>query len=119
MGYHPFQPRPLKKIQRWEYIDLSTLLDGAQHEQTNFSVSHNGKLLIMGPTDRTKQNEVISDLRTWLQAFSRMMATLVSASSTTKEESVGLAVYLHLILQLHHGGYDMTRSIESGLQQGA
>ena len=30
------------------------------------------------------------------------MAALVSASSTTKEESVGFAVHLHLILQLHH-----------------
>ena len=80
------------------------LLDGALQKQTNFSASRDGKLLIMGPTARiqTKQ-KVISYLRIWLQAYSRMMAALVSASSTTKEESVGFAVHLHLILQLHHG----------------
>ena len=102
-GLPPIPTKLLEKIQRWEYIDLSTLLDGAQQEQTNFSVSHDGKLLIMGPTDRTQtKRKVISDLRSWLQAYSRMMAALVSASSTTKEESVGLAVHLHSILQLHH-----------------
>ena len=102
-GLPPIPTKLLEKIQRWEYIDLSMLLDGAQQEQTNFSVSHDGKLLIMGPTDRTQtKRKVISDLRTWLQAYSRMMAALVSAPSTTKEESVGLTVHLHLILQLHH-----------------
>ena len=31
-----------------------------------------------------------------------MMAALVAAPATTKEESVSLTVHLHLILQLHH-----------------
>jgi len=57
----------------------------------------------MGTADCNQTKwKVISDLRTWLQAYSRMMAALVSAPSTTKEEPVGLTVHLNLILQLHH-----------------
>jgi len=57
----------------------------------------------MGSADRTQtKRKVISDLRTWVQAYSRMMAALVAALATTKEELVGLTVHLHLTLQLHH-----------------
>ena len=37
----------------------------------------------------------------WLQAYTRFMTALVAADTTTKQESVGLAAHLHLILQLH------------------
>ena len=92
----------LEKIRRWEYIDLSTLLDGVTHETTNVTVSHEGQLLVLGTSDRPQpRKKAISDITTWLQAYTRLMAALVSAESTKKEESVGLVAHLHLILQLH------------------
>ena len=101
-GLSPIPTKLLEKIQHWEYINLSTLLKGANQEQANFTVSHDGKL-IMGSADRTQtKQKAISDLRTWVQACSRMIAALVAAPATTKEESVGRTVHLHLILQLHH-----------------
>ena len=101
-GLPPIPTKLLEKIQRWEYIDLSSLLEGAHQEQANFTVSHDGKLLIMGPADhtQTKQN-TISDLCTWVQAHSRMNTPLVAAPLTNKEEFVSLTVHLHLILQFH------------------
>ena len=98
----PMPTKVLEKIRQWEYIDLSTLLDGATYETPNVTVSHDGQLLILGTSDRPQsRRKAISDITTWLQAYTRFMAALVSAESTKKEESVGLVAHLHLILQLH------------------
>ena len=43
---------------------------------------------------------MISDILSWLQAFSIYTAILVSADTTTKEEAAGLAAYKNLKLQL-------------------
>ena len=92
----------LEKIQRWEYINLFTLLDGASYETPNVTVRHDGQLLVLETSDRAKSNRrLITDITMWLQAYTRFMTALVAADTTTKQESVGLAAHLHLILQLH------------------
>jgi len=44
--------------------------------------------------------KIISDILTWVQAFSVFVAILVSADSTSKDEAAGLAAHAHLIIQL-------------------
>ena len=43
----------------------------------------------------------VSDILTWIKAYSRYMAVLLSSDMTTKEEATELATHLHLILQLY------------------
>lgn len=101
-GMPPIPTKILEKIQRWEYIELSTLLEGASYESPSVTVSHDGQLLVLETTDKAKsRRKTISDVTMWVQAYTRFMAALVSADTTTKQESVGLAAHLHLILQLY------------------
>ena len=66
------------------------------------SLSHEGQLLVLGTSDRPQsRRKAISDITTWLQAYTRLMAALTSAETTKKEESVELVAHLYLILQLH------------------
>lgn len=98
----PIPTKVLEKIQRWEYIELATLLDGATYDTGNVTLCHNGDLLVLEASDRVQsKKKTITDIVTWLQAYTRFMAALVSADSTSKVESVGLIAHLHLILQLH------------------
>lgn len=41
--------------------------------------------------------KLISDILTWVQAFSVFTAILVSSESTSKDEAVGLAAHAHFI----------------------
>ena len=41
-----------------------------------------------------------TDILTWIQAYSRYMAALLSSDTTSKEEAAGLAAHLHMVLQL-------------------
>ena len=101
-GMPPIPTKTLEKIQRWEYIELSTLLDGAAYDTPNVTVCQDGQLLVLETADKAKsRRKTISDITKWLQAYTRFMAALMSADTTTKQESVGLAAHLHLILQLY------------------
>ena len=42
----------------------------------------------------------VNDILSWMQAYSRFMAVLLSVESTSKEEAAGLAAHMHLIIQL-------------------
>ena len=61
----------------------------------------NGQLMVVSSSSqRRRQAAVISDILSWLQAFSIYTAILVSSETTTKEEAAGLAAHTYLILQL-------------------
>ena len=47
-----------------------------------------------------KKKSQITDIISWIQAYSRYMAVLMSCETTTKEEATGLVAHLHLIIQL-------------------
>ena len=47
-----------------------------------------------------KPTRAIKDLASWLQAHARLIVTLLSDAATSKEEAVGLASHLHVVLQV-------------------
>ena len=101
-GMPPIPTKVLVKIRRWEYIDLSTLLDGVTYVTTNVTVSHEGRLLVLGTSNRPQsRRKEISAITTWLQAYTRLVAALVLAEATNIEESAGLVAHPYLILYLH------------------
>ena len=60
-----------------------------------------GQLMVVSSSSQQcRQTAVISDILSWLQAFSIHTAILVSADATTKEEAAGLAAHSYLIIEL-------------------
>ena len=95
-GIPPVSCKLVDKIKKWEYIDLATLLD--DHSTSDQVALLNGQLTVVSSnSQRRRQANAISDVLTWLQAFT---AILVSSDSTTKEEAAGLAAHSYLIIQL-------------------
>ena len=45
---------------------------------------------------------MIDNIMTWLTAFSRFMAVILSTEATSREEAAGLAAHQHVILQLYN-----------------
>ena len=98
-GIPPISCKLVEKIKQWEYIDLATLLD--DHPTSDQGALLNGQLTVVSSnSQRRRQAKAISDILTWLQAFSIFTAVLVSSDSTTKEEAAGLAAHSYLIIQL-------------------
>ena len=98
-GIPPISCKLVEKIKQWEYIDLATLLD--DHPTSDQGPLLNGQLTVVSSnSQRRRQAKAISDILTWLQAFSIFTAVLVSSDSTTKEEAAGLAAHSYLIIQL-------------------
>ena len=98
-GIPPISHKLVEKIRKWEYIDLSSLLDdySPPDQMTLFS----GQLMVVSSSSQQhRQTVVISDILSWLQTFSIYTAILVSADATTKDEAAGLAAHTYLIIQL-------------------
>ena len=75
----PIPTKVLEKIQRREYINLSTLLDGASYETSNVTICHDGQLLVLETSDRAKSKRSITNITMWLQAYTRFTTALVAA----------------------------------------
>ena len=86
----------VEKIRKWEYVDLSCLFEDHNAHPVTFSLNEDGQWV---PEQQRKRKQ-ISDIFSWIKAYSRYMAVLLSSDTTTKEEATGLAAHLHLILQL-------------------
>ena len=99
-GIPPVSSQVIGRIRRWEFIDLSLLLEGADTGET--STSMDGCMAPSTPPAKTprKSPSPIRDLTSWLQAYSRFMTVLLSAPATTKEEAAGLVAHQHLVIQL-------------------
>ena len=98
-GIPPVSHKLVEKIRKWEYIELSSLLE--DHYPPDQMALFNGQLMVISSSSqRRRQAAVISDILSWLQAFSIYTAILVSSETTTKEEAAGLAAHTYLILQL-------------------
>ena len=97
-GIPPVSYKLVEKIRKWEYIELSSLLE--DHSTPDQMALFNGQLMVVSSSYQRRRPAVISDILSWLQAFSIYTAILVSADTTTKEEAAGLAAHTYLILQL-------------------
>ena len=102
-GIPPIPTKLLEKIRRWEYIDLATLI-GDQNQGRDDPVDYNAngnQVVIIESLERTsRKKKAVSDIFTWVQAYSVLVAALTSDKATTKDESVGLVAHQHIILQM-------------------
>ena len=95
-GIPPIQTKLIEKMHRWEYVDLSKLLGSLDPVPDEASLVIEGQQLRMEVPQRNQRRQ----MNTWLEAYSRFMAVVLSAYGTSKEEAVDLAAHMHLILQL-------------------
>ena len=98
-GMPPLPIKLVEKIRRWEFVDLSSLLEENVTQPAELTVNAAGQWILSDSGQRKKRSH-ITDILSWIQAFSRFMAVLLSDNNTTKEEATGLAAHLHLVLQL-------------------
>ena len=102
-GLPPITSKLLDKIQRWEFIDLSSLLscDPSVKSDTVAFTQEGQHILVVDPQSHiNRRKKQILDLPTWVQAFSIYAAGLAAASSTTKEQVMGLMAHMFLMVQL-------------------
>ena len=96
-GISPVPFRLVERIRKWEYVNLMDLL---KDPATDHLILVNGQLVAMRTDQRPHSSKTITDIFTWLQAFSVFMVVLLSSDDTTKEEAAGLAAHCYLILQM-------------------
>ena len=77
-------------------MDLACSLEDHNTHPIRFTLNKLGQWV----SEQQKKRKQITDIVTWIQAYSRYMAVLLLCDSTTKEEATGLAAHLHLVLQL-------------------
>ena len=63
--------------------------------------SNGNQVVIIESMDRTsKKRKAVSNIFTWIQAYSILMAAPTSDKSTTNDQCVGLVTHLRTILQM-------------------
>ena len=83
-GIPPVFHKLVEKIRKWEYTELSRLLD--DYSPPDQMTLFNGQLMVVSSSSQRRwQTAVISHILPWLQAFSIYTAILVSVDATTKE----------------------------------
>jgi len=99
-GIPPVSARLIERIRRWEFIDLALMLESA--DQGDPPAASSGCTSPSTPPAKNsrKAPSPIRDLTSWLQAYSRFMAVLLSAPATSKEQAAGLVAHQHLVIQL-------------------
>ena len=104
-GLPPISTKLLEKIQQWEFVDLTSLLSGdpsTSAKNDTVTLSQEGQqIVVVDPQSHpSRRKRQIVDLPTWIQAFSIYAAGLAAASSTTKEQVMGLMAHMFLMVQL-------------------
>lgn len=80
-GIPPIPTKLLEKIRCWEYIDLATLTgEQCQHrdDPVNYGSSGNQVVIVESMDRISKKRKVVSDIFTWIQTYSILMAALTS-----------------------------------------
>ena len=94
-GIPPIPAKVVERIQKWEFVDLASLLSNDQIPDDVLAMVPSGQLLLVPPSDRQpKRKRTISDIHSWVQAFSIYAAVLSAADSTSEEETVGLFAHM-------------------------
>ena len=96
-GIPPVPCRMVNRVRKWEYVNLADLL--GDHSPDHLTII-NGQVIAVTSAGTPRRSCTISDIMTWLQAFSIPTAILVSSESTTREEAAGLTAHSYLIIQL-------------------
>ena len=96
-GIPPIPCRIVDRVRKWEYVNLADLL--GDHNPDHLTII-NGQVIAVTSAGTPRRSRTISDIMTWLQAFSILTAILVSSENTTREEAAGLAAHSYLIIQL-------------------
>ena len=85
-GIPPIPTKLLERIQKWEFVDLASLLSGDQAPDEVMAMAPGGQLLLVSHSDRQpRKKKSISDIHSWVQAFTIYAAALSAANSTSKE----------------------------------
>ena len=85
------------------FVDLSSLLscDTTVKSDTVALTQEGQHLLVVDPQSQfNRRKKQITDLPTWIQAFSIYVAGLAAASSTSKEQVMGFMAHMFLMVQL-------------------
>ena len=81
-GILPVRYRMVDRVRKWEYVNLADLLgDHNPDHLTIISV----QVIAVTSASTPRRSRTISDMMTWLQAFSILTAILVSSENTTGE----------------------------------
>lgn len=110
-GIPPIPARMVERIRSWQYVDLAELLvdPTAKSEETTWAAAAGQVVLVQSMDQLKKRRRQITDIASWIQAFSVYVAALATAESTSKEELAGLMAHVHVILQVYRdlGGPEM------------
>uniref|UniRef100_A0A1X7U125 Uncharacterized protein n=1 Tax=Amphimedon queenslandica TaxID=400682 RepID=A0A1X7U125_AMPQE len=101
-GLPPIPTKLVEKIRRWEFIDLSLLIHDPsfKSEESLFPQKGSQIMIFQSVEQAQKRRKQITDLVSWIKAFSNYSAVLAAAEEMTREEVVGLLAQMHLITQL-------------------
>lgn len=102
-GIPPVSVKVVERIRRWEFVELENLLITQDKKSDEYPLFvDSDQLGYRAPSRAQGKLPVISNIMTWLTAFSRFMAVVLSTEATLKEEAAGLAAHQHVILQLYN-----------------
>ena len=100
-GLPPVSTKFLEKIQNWEFVELANLLS---HENPSgsesLSIIKDGHSMIVRPQNEPASRKRITDLSTWLQAFSICATPLAASDKSNSAQFKGLMAHMYLMIQL-------------------
>ena len=98
-GIPPLPQKTFDKVQKWEYVELATLLSNDPPTEEPSTITVSGQTLIVNlPDHQSKKRKVTLDLHSWMQAYFAYAAALTLAEETTKSESAGLLAHMYNVL---------------------
>ena len=102
-GLPPVSTKLLDKIQKWEFVELASLLTHDTYGQSRgdtLTITQDGRSMVVRQQDESLGRKKITDITTWVQAFSIYAAILADSESSTSEQFKGLMAHMCLMIQL-------------------
>ena len=100
-GILPVSFKVVERIRQWEVVELANLLITQDIKSDEYSfVVDSDQPGYRAPSRGQGKLPVIDNIMTWLVAFSRFRAVILSTEATSREETAGLAAHQQVILQL-------------------
>jgi len=89
----------VKKIRRWEYINLSKLITVDTNDHVTSTMVINGQVVTVEPIPQAHRRHSQLDVISWMEAYSKFLAVLVAAETTSHEEAAGLAAHMFQVVR--------------------
>ena len=100
-GLPPVSTKLLEKIQKWEFIELASLLThDAPSRSDTLTISQDGRSMILRPQEESLGRKKINDIPSWIQAFSIYTAALAASEKTSSDHFKGLMAHMYLMIQI-------------------